>query len=107
MRIKNYFAFFLIMALCFCGSAASLSAQANQRKSMITLSRLSAEFEMLSKSVSPAIVQILATGYAPGLNQINALTKQRSTGSGVVLDANGFIVTNAHVVEGARRVGGA
>jgi len=104
MRIKNYLAFLLIMTLCFCGSAASLSAQANQQRSMITLAKLSAEFERLSKSVSPAIVQILATGYVPGVNQINALTKQRSTGSGVVLDANGFIVTNAHVVEGARRV---
>ncbi len=104
MRIKNYLAFLLIMTLCFCGSAASLLAQANQQRSMITLGKLSAEFERLSKSVSPAIVQILATGYVPGVNQINALTKQRSTGSGVVLDANGFIVTNAHVVEGARRV---
>ncbi len=104
MRIKNYLAFLLIMTLCFCGSASSLSAQANQQRSMITLGKLSAEFERLSKSVSPAIVQILATGYVPGVNQVNMLTKQRSSGSGVVLDANGFIVTNAHVVEGARRV---
>jgi len=104
MRIKNCLAFLLIMTLCFCGSASILLAQANQRKSMITLGNLSAEFERLSKSVSPAIVQILATGYVPGVNQISVLTKQRSTGSGVVLDAHGFIVTNAHVVEGARRV---
>ena len=104
MRIKNYFAFFLIMTLCFCGSTSSLLAQANQRRSMSTLGKLSSEFERLSKSVSPAIVQILATGYVPGVNQVNMLTKQRSSGSGVVLDANGFIVTNAHVVEGARRV---
>ncbi len=104
MRIKNYLAFLLIMTLCFCGSASNLSAQANQQRSMITLGKLSSEFERLSKSVSPAIVQILATGYVPGVNQVNMLTKQRSSGSGVVLDANGFIVTNAHVVEGARRV---
>ncbi len=104
MKRKKYFAFFLVMTLCFCGSTSSLLAQAKQTKAMITLGKLSAEFEGLSKSVSPAIVQILATGYVPGMNQVSALTKQRSTGSGVLLDANGFIVTNAHVVEGARRV---
>lgn len=105
MRIKQYFAIFLITTICFCVWTSELLGQANQQgRLMITLGRLSDEFKGLSKSVSPAIVQILATGYAPGINQINALTKQRSTGSGVVLDANGYIVTNAHVVEGARRV---
>jgi len=104
MRIKTYFAIYLLTIIFVCSLASDLLAQANQQRSMITLSKLSAEFEGLSKSVSPAIVQILATGYVPGVNQVNVLTKQRSSGSGVVLDANGFIVTNAHVVEGARRV---
>ncbi|MCH8874244.1 trypsin-like peptidase domain-containing protein [candidate division KSB1 bacterium] len=104
MRTKTSFAIYLFIIFYFCSLPSDLLAQANQRKSMITLSKLSAEFERLSKSVSPAIVQILATGYVPGVNQVNMLTKQRSSGSGVVLDANGFIITNAHVVEGARRV---
>jgi serine protease Do len=33
-----------------------------------------------------------------------ALTSQKGTGSGVVLDKNGYIVTNAHVVESATRI---
>ena len=104
MRTKTSFAIYLFIIIYFCSLPSDLLAQANQQRSMITLSKLSSEFERLSKSVSPAIVQILATGYVPGVNQVNMLTKQRSSGSGVVLDANGFIVTNAHVVEGARRV---
>ena len=104
MRTKTSFAIYLFIIFYFCLLPSDLSAQANQQRSMITLAKLSSEFERLSKSVSPAIVQILATGYVPGVNQVNMLTKQRSSGSGVVLDANGFIVTNAHVVEGARRV---
>ena len=32
------------------------------------------------------------------------VTTERTTGSGVVLDPNGYIVTNAHVVEGAIRL---
>ncbi len=104
MRTKTSFAIYLFIIIYFCSLPSDLLAQANQQRSMITLGKLSSEFERLSKSVSPAIVQILATGYVPGVNQVNMLTKQRSSGSGVVLDANGFIVTNAHVVEGARRV---
>jgi serine protease Do len=65
------------------------------------LSGLSRDLQALSERVKPAVVQVLITGYAPADGQ---LVKQRASGSGVILDADGYVITNAHVVQGARRV---
>ena len=69
-----------------------------------TLSQLSVAFEELAQRVGPAVVQIVATGYAAQAGGEGGLAKQRGTGSGVILDPEGYIVTNLHVVEGARRI---
>ena len=74
----------------------------------IALSQLSDSFEALAETVSPSVVQIFSTGYS-GASPANAgsgglLTNQRSSGSGVILDPEGYIVTNAHVVTGALRL---
>jgi serine protease Do len=65
------------------------------------LARLSRDLHALSERVKPAVVQVLTTGYAAA---DGGLVKQRASGSGVVLDPDGYVVTNAHVVQGARRV---
>ena len=53
--------------------------------------------------------EIVSTGYSIGADEedstnTSVLTRQRSLGTGVLLTADGYIVTNAHVVQGSRRL---
>jgi S1-C subfamily serine protease len=64
---------------------------------------------MLVQGVSQSVVQVLVTSYGPvddagRTNTDLVIGRQRRMGSGVVIDAGGYIVTNAHVVSNARRV---
>jgi serine protease Do len=88
----------LILAALLPASAAAQVAAPGREAD---LSRLSRDLYGLSERVKPAVVQVLTTGYAPA---DGALVRQRASGSGVILDAEGYVVTNAHVVMGARRV---
>lgn len=73
------------------------------------LHQFSNSLEDLIRKVSPSVVQISVTGYGPldesGQSETGlVIGKQRSIGSGVILDPDGYILTNAHVVKGAQTV---
>ena len=72
----------------------------------LSLKSISDSFQKLSDSIVPAVVHIIATGWTGPTAEMSAslLSKRQYTGSGVILDANGYIITNAHVIEGAHSI---
>ena len=90
--------------------APARPAQAQQSApSLDALQQLNGSVAALVARVSQSVVQVLVTSYGPVDEQVRTDTnlvigRQRSMGSGVVVDAGGYIITNAHVVSNARRV---
>ncbi len=98
----------LSAVLVLAGPLDALAQRPSREQALAEGRALSAHFEALAERVNPAVVAIIASGYQP-LQQGDApgsglLTRRQVGGSGVILDPNGYIVTNLHVIEGAGRV---
>ena len=94
------------LAVALAATSVVALAQAPGRKA--SLAEFSGAIEELAAGASPAVVQITAqTRTLVGdsdAQRTGFLASQKSTGSGVIIDAAGYIVTNAHVIEGARHI---
>lgn len=99
--------------LCVCCAQLSLYGSAEKSRLSLpsspnSLEQLSASLQAVAKQVEPAVVQIFNSAYAleadsdRGLGTI--VTQQRNSGSGILVTSDGFVLTNAHVVQGARRL---
>ena len=92
----------LLMLLLPCIYSANGVCQTGGAETIQSLSNSQAD---LALRVRPSVVQVRTFGYGSVDGQgSGALASQQGTGSGVILDSDGFIVTNAHVVKGANRI---
>jgi serine protease Do len=98
----------LFAASCLLTSGTSGQTAANAEQNSDAMRQLSASFENLAKRVSPAVVEIMVTGYGDPSDEnssaSSAVERARSLGSGVIVDPDGYIITNYHVVKGSDRV---
>jgi serine protease Do len=86
-------------------AAAPVVAETHGSHAASVLVGLSEDLQTLSHAVEPAVVKIYATGLAPVSDDSSKtafLAQQRMLGAGAIMDSNGYILTNAHVVEHAR-----
>jgi serine protease Do len=83
------------------------AAQAKTAERMVALRDLSKTLEDLSAETGRSVVQIFVRSYVTAEDSdrvADLLTKETVSGSGILLSADGYILTNAHVVRGAHEV---
>jgi serine protease Do len=94
------------LALVPAQATAQARAEAVAKAPAPSLDRLNEDLRALSERVAPSVVQIVASGYSAtsATGSVGAIKREQASGSGLAWTADGHIVTNAHVVEGAAAI---
>jgi serine protease Do len=125
-KLHSTFLALLLCSIAVSGTAQLVSAQAPPAKPKTkpdadlvkatpspiqapqALQQFNSALEALVARVSPAVVQIQVTGFGTlegsSRNETALVARQHAIGSGVIVDPDGYIITNAHVVQGAKRI---
>jgi serine protease Do len=97
------------LAFGLAGFVLTAQAQTARRNPLEALDQFSDNVQALAARVAPSVVQISVTSYGPRDEAASGRTgvvlgRQQAVGSGVIIDPDGYIVTNAHVVANALRI---
>jgi serine protease Do len=93
---------------CFAVAVTASAQTSNRNRDFDALHQFNSAVRKLVSQITPSVVQVLATGYGPVETSSGStgvlVGMQQKIGSGVIIDPNGYIVTNAHVIGGAQHV---